>query len=159
MQWREIRQSGEVLDRIGEIWAAEEKLPLWFRNASKAWTAAEEDFGQFVRSCSEAWGLFDGAGELCVVIYIEGPVAPAINIHLSVLRKVPARELLGQLAALRNATFRRGVRSIRGWVLGKNRSLKGLLTASGFTDTELRLDHGESHGRTLRWHLMEARRG
>jgi hypothetical protein len=160
MEWRELRKSGEIFDHLPRIFEAEEGMPRWFRSASSVWTRDRESFRGFVEDCSEAWGLFDlQVGTMSAVVYFEAQDRPdVLSIHLSVIGKIAPSDFIEQTAILRNMAYRRGVRRIQGWVLGKNRSLRALLAAIGFLDTDLRMDRGESHGRVLRWHLLEARR-
>lgn len=150
--WKEIKSTGEVYDRIPEIWSYEETLPRFFRASSKVWTPTEEGFRGFVESCSAVWACDLERGSFYV--YIEDD-DPGILIHLSVTFRPTCDEFLTAMTDLRDRLLRGGVKHIRGWMLKKNRPLAALVARLGFRDTGLAADHGSSHGRLLRWSMIE----
>lgn len=152
MMWREIKSTGEVYGRIPEIWAYEETLPRFFRASSKVWTPDEDGFRSFVDSCSAVWARDLDKGSFYVYVEDDGP---GILIHLSVTLRPTCDEFISAMAELRDHFLSTGVKRIRGWMLKKNRPLAALTARLGFRETGLAADHGVSHGRLLRWGLIE----
>ncbi|HEY8560518.1 MAG TPA: hypothetical protein VIL74_09085 [Pyrinomonadaceae bacterium] len=160
MIWREIRQTDEYLEHVAEIWRKERRLPRWFRNASSTWTRDEREFKAFCDDCAEIFALFDDRGRLVACVYVEAETSPGVlSIHLSIVEKIPPEMFVEKAGELRGMLLRRGARSIRGWILGKNRALARLMFEIGFRDTGVSMRHGASHGAVLRWNLFELRRG
>lgn len=157
MNWTELRKNDEILNRTEEIWKIEEKFPKVFRDASKLPTLA--DFHEFVEKCELVFGLFDKQ-RLCACVYVEERATPReLLIHLSILEKMEPEHFIKEAADLRDWLLKRGVRTIRGWILQKNRSLAKILNQIGFIDTQLIMRSGMSHGRVLKWTMVELRRG
>lgn len=159
MEWKEIRKSGEIFERLPDIWQAEKEMPRWFRDANDVWTPALENYIEFVEGHQEIYGLFDG-DVLHLCIHFERQVKPSeAVIHLSVLKKVKPSVFVLKCSELRNAQFRQGVTTIRAWVQQKNLALCKLLSQIGFSATGLILDCGQSHGQVLRWSMVEVKTG
>lgn len=158
MTWREIKKSGEVERYISEIWAYESRLPKWYQAARKVWTATEESFAEFVMSCWEVHGWFDG-DKLLALIYFERASETNLLIHLSVIHPIDLDRFASACAELRDRQFSRGFKTIRGWVLRKNRTLMRMLYGIGFRELGLRTDRGVDRGRVFRWELLEAAAG
>jgi hypothetical protein len=158
MNWKEIRRSGEIFEHLPEIWRREQELPLWFRNSSSVWTPALPEMASFVDECQAVFALFNDAGHLTACVYVEKQrEAHAMTIHLSIIERMKPSIFVAEAAKLRDALFHQGIKSIRGWCLRKNFALGQILAAIGFKPTEFVLDHGESHGRVMRWSLVEIR--
>lgn len=152
MRWREIKSTGEIYERIPQIWAYEEGLPRFFRASSKAWTPDENSFRDFVDSCSAVWACDLEKGTLYIYAEDDGQ---GILIHLSVTFRPTCDEFVSAMTELRDHLLSTGVRRIRGWMLKKNRPLAALTARLGFRETGLAADYGVSHGRLLRWELIE----
>lgn len=159
MEWREIGQSGEFAAyHAASAFAAETTASRWFRAASSIWTPTLESFESFANDQGEIFGLFDN-GELRLCVYVENGKDPEhLTIHLSVLAKISQDDFVKQCSILRDRLFHRGVKTVRGWMCTKNRPLLTLMQRLGFFSTGLKMDQGVSHGRVLRWELMEVAR-
>lgn len=155
MEWRELKRNGSFLRYLPEIWDAQLKMPSWFQASSFLWTPAFPVFVEWACDFNEIWGLFDG-DDLAMVIYIElqnnGRVAV---IHLDVTKRLPSETFIAEASKLRNMLFRRQVKYIRGWALAKNFALRRLMRGIGFRSADFYMDRGSSHGRVLRWALLE----
>lgn len=157
MIWKEIRKSNEIFNYVPLIWRTEQNMPRWWKDASKVWQSTIDGFRSFVEECDEVYGLFDGE-KLMMCVYFEATGEDRM-IHLSVLNKIKPSDFIEKCSELRNTMFRSGVKHIRGWIVAKNFGLCRLLAGIGFTETGLLMDKGESHGRTLRWMMVEVYRG
>ena len=157
--WKEIRQRDEYLETVAEVWRREQSLPKWFRAASSVWSRDMDEFLAFCDDCAEIWALMEGE-KLTALVYVEKQSAPHVmNIHLSIIEKIEPAVFIEKAGELRNIFLRRGVRSIRGWILGKNFALARLLCGIGVCKYPVKLKHGESHGQILTWNMYELRRG
>lgn len=158
MIWKEIRRSGEIFEHLPEIWRREQELPLWFRNSSSVWTPALPEMTAFVDDCELAYALFNDEGRLMACVYVEKQrEAYAMTIHLSIIERMKPSIFVAEAGKLRDMLFHQGVKSIRGWIFQKNLGLCKILAAIGFKPTEFVMDHGASHGRVMRWSLVEIR--
>jgi hypothetical protein len=154
MEWVELGQDNRIVSHLPEIWQREQAAPRWFQAASLVWTADFAEFEAWVLDCAEVYGLFDNENNLVAVVYVEAQTSPfMMTVHLSVLER--SNDLIKPLKRLRDSFLRRGVKRIRGWVMMKNLPLLALLKEIGFLPCELFLDCGSSHGKILRWQLME----
>jgi len=160
MTWRELRKTDEYLRYISDIWEYEQNLPAWYKVASSVWTRDLEEFTGFAKNCQEIFALFDETGDLIVCVYIERQNLPhIINIHLSILGKIPPAIFVAESEKLRNILLRRGVTNIRGWILNKNFALRKMMSEIGFIKTSLRMKFGSYRNQVLCWNLYELRRG
>lgn len=149
--WRELRKTDEIFSFAEIIWQKENSLPNWFKNANKIWNENFEEFEEFLRDCGEIYGLFF-ENKLCLIVYVEKQFSPdRMNIHLSVIEKIPMKNFIRESETLRTLFLRRGVKKISGWVLKKNIALCALLLKIGFFETGLEMKHGVSHGKVLKW--------
>ena len=137
------------------IWNAEELAPGWYIAGSHVWTPDFEAFESFLHNCGEIYGLFDSDG-LAAVLYLEFTAPDAVNIHISVLRKIDRDELINFLVEMKERKAREGVKFMQGWVLEKNRGMMAIAEAVGFRRTGARMDFGEYNGRVLRWNQVRA---
>ena len=137
MHWKELRKDESIFEYLPVIWAKEQSLPKWFRDASKTWTADEGSLHRFVESCSEVWGMFDGE-ELMFLIYFEGDMIRP-EIHLSVLNMPSTTVFVAKCIELRNQKLHEGTKRIRCWLLTRNHALCRLMEAVGFERTGLKL--------------------
>lgn len=134
-------------------------MPKWYKDADRLWTPDFAAFTKWTGACQDIYGLFDG-DKLVSCLYIEKQDAPhIIVIHMSMVVKIAAAVFVAKYSELRDQEFHRGVRIIRGWTLKRNFALVSLMTACGFRPSGLRMDYGSSHGRVMRWDLLEAVRG
>lgn len=150
-----MKSTGEVYERLPEIWQHERTLPQWFADASGVWRDSLQDEVGFIDACEKVWGLFDGARLMLCVYFEKEEPGRQVEIHLSVLHKIRPSKFIKMTAQLRDTLFHSGVKIVRGWVLTKNTSLCRLLAEVGFRDTGLRMDKGMSRGRALSWRLAE----
>jgi hypothetical protein len=137
-----------------EIWNIECAGPKWFREANAVWTAKFSDFEAFYNRC-EVWGLFDAdvpARGLLAVVYLEFANPTAVNIHVSVLSKLPIDEVVRFFVSLtRHKTEAEGVRSKEAWILKGNRFLLDIARRSNYHPSGLVMDYGAARGKVLRW--------
>ncbi|HNU06148.1 MAG TPA: hypothetical protein PKO33_00180 [Pyrinomonadaceae bacterium] len=158
MNWRDIRPDNEVLEHAERIWRVESSFPSWFRSANLLWNADLDEFRAFLLDCAEIFALFDNAGRICALVYVESGGDPRrLTIHLSILERIPAAEFVAEAARLRSLLLRRGVTVIRGWIVRKNWILARILLGLGFLETDLTMTYGFAHGQGIRWKLFELR--
>jgi hypothetical protein len=156
MIWRDITgEIDEYIDTIDEYEA--NGVPRWFRDSTLVWTQCPNK-RMLVPKCQEIYGFFEDG--LKAVVYVEKQASPVeMMLHFSVLGALDPAEFVHAASELRNTFLDRGVRHIRGWILKRNFALLNIMALIGFSRTGLKLDHGTSHGRVLRWELLEVRRG
>lgn len=117
------------------IWDAEQKAPQFFRDASAVWHPTFADFEAFWQKC-EIYGLFDVSGKIADVllacIYIEHIAPFAINVHISVIDKLPEADLVRFFVSVKNKKIIEGVTEITGWILKQNKGMRRTGEAAGF---------------------------
>jgi hypothetical protein len=158
MKWVELRKNGQFLRYLPEIWEREMIMPKWFQVTSWMWTKGFESFVVFACNMQEIYGLFDDNGKCSAFIYVEQQeISQQMVIHCSVIEKLDHCILINQCAALRDQFFHRGIRSVRGWTLRKNKSLEPIMKGVGMEPTGLTFDQGEYRGKVLSWDLWQVR--
>lgn len=159
MHWEEMRKDGRIYEYLPSIWERESKLPKWWHDAMMLKNGVRSMVDFFDR-CREVQGLFGDDGKLKVCVAFENRAEPYLEfIHFSVIDPNEADKWLPKMIELRDEVMSRGITSVRCWPLKRNRAVIDILSAIGFRMTGLFKDEGESHGRPLRWVLMEARAG
>lgn len=134
----------------GTIFLAELKAPQWFKDASAVWHPDIGSFMDFWRGCGEIWGLFQG-DDLAACVYLEFLSPVQVNIHISVLAKVPEKDMIRFFVSLKDQKARDGIEIMTGWLLDRNRGLRRIATEAGFLPTGLVMDYGQSKGKVLKW--------
>jgi hypothetical protein len=152
LHYREIRDEEGYAD---QVWKAEESAPRWFRDAAHVWTPDFDRFIAFWRNCGEIYGLFDD-DRLLAMVYIEYRTLLVVNIHVSVIAKVPEGELERFFVSLMRKKAQEGVQVMTGWVLAKNRGLLRVARNAGFKPNGLKMTFGASNGRALEWIQVRA---
>lgn len=149
LTYRDIKNE---TDRAAEIWQAEQNLPRWFRDASRAWTPDFESFEKFWSECTEIYGLFRAERLLaCVYLEIDGS---SVNIHVSVIEKTDESDLVRFFKSLVTKKRLEHIIHMRAWILAKNRFLLKIAREVGFVETGLKMRFGSSNGRVLSWHQV-----
>ena len=131
------------------IWDAEQKAPQFFRDASAVWHKTFADFEAFWQRC-EIYGLSDD-DRLLSVIYIEHIGPFAINVHISVVDKVPEVDLVRFFVSVKNKKAIEGITEITGWILKQNKGMRRTGEAAGFAFNGCRMIYGVSKNRPLVW--------
>lgn len=135
------------------IWHIERQGPLWFREASSVWTPTLQSFLEFYSGC-EVWGLFDSErdGDLLAVVYLEFLNECDVNIHISVLEKLPIDEIVRFFTSLtRHKTEAEGVRGKQAWILRHNRFLLDIAKRSNYHPSGLEMTYGSARGKSFEW--------
>lgn len=132
------------------IWRTERSAPEWFRDSQAVWTPTYRSFVGFWKDCREIWGLFDDE-KLAAVVYLGFYDERSVNIHISVLTKLPEEEIVRFFSSLTRHKDEQGVVNRTAWILAKNRFLLRIAQMSGYRSTGLKLDYGAARGRVLRW--------
>lgn len=148
------------LDLRKLIWEREQAAPEWFKAASSVWHPTFESYCEFWDAC-EVYGLFrlrtTDNGQRTIeekflaCVYIEYLAERDINVHISVVEKCEERELVKFFRSLANHKAERGVVSITGWILAKNRPMRRVGEKAGFLPTGLVMSYGEHKDRVLEW--------
>jgi hypothetical protein len=136
------------------IWNREQKAPQFFRDASAVWHPTFADFEAFWQRC-EIYGLFDVSGKIADVllacIYIEHLDPFAINVHISVVDKVPEADLVRFFVSVKNKKAIEGITEITGWILKQNKGMRRTGEAAGFRQNGVTMIYGVSKNRPLVW--------
>lgn len=148
MKYRQIQSEPHFAETI---WQLEETFPQVFRDASKAWTPTYESFLIFWQNCGEIWGLFDDANNLLAVVYLEFHTDFAVNIHVSVLKRVDSNLIVRFFQSLTRQKYIDGVTDFRAWILEKNRALVKIAHETNYHQTGLKMRFGQSRGKVLNW--------
>lgn len=145
----------EAEPRFAEyVWNAEQRMPEWFKAASRAWTPTLVSFVEFWKGCDNIFGLFpdDRPDELLAVIYVETLEVPeAINVHVSVLSEVPHAEIGRFFRSVKALKSAQGVRRMHGWPPRRGKGLLTIAQAAGFEETGLKRLYGNYRGKVLEW--------
>jgi hypothetical protein len=148
MKWRYVKNSEIALLR--EVYDWEKAFPTFYKDANVYWRPTFEEAREFYSKCI-LYGLFEEQ-ELVGLIYLEQFGSEHLNANLDLKRgKKIDPEIIEQV---RDAQFRRGIKTAQVWVLKRNKPLKKVLEAAGFDETGLTMRQGSSHGRTLHWSQM-----
>jgi len=131
MEWREIKNTGEIIDLLPKIWQSEMNKPDWYCNSIKVWTPTFNDYEKWISKLDFAYGLFNNQ-DCKLIVYVEERAKNVCHIHLSVLKKIRPSEFVKQTRILRDMQLRKGSVAIRGWVLSKNFALIKLLRKVNF---------------------------
>lgn len=137
-----------------EVWNAERDVPRWLKRSSDLWTPTFEAFYGLWKRC-EKYGLYDNES-LAAVVYLELLTDKMLNIHISVIRKVPERDLIRFFESLKVEKAQDGYEIMMGWLLEQNRPMMRVAKKSGFEKTGLVRIEGSIGGRACRWAQMRA---
>lgn len=133
------------------IWQREQKAPQFFRDASAVWHKTFADFEAFWQKC-EIYGLFETDDDrLLSVIYIEHIAPFAINVHISVVDKLPEADLVRFFVSAKNKKAIEGITEITGWILKQNKGMRRTGEAAGFRPNGATMIYGVSKNRPLVW--------
>ncbi len=132
------------------IWDREQAGPQWWRDASRTWTPTFESFKQLWADCREIYGLFDDE-RLLAVIYIAYLGPASINVHISVIDKLPEADLVRFFVSVKNKKVIEGITEITGWILKQNKGMRRTGEAAGFAFNGCRMIYGVSKNRPLVW--------
>jgi hypothetical protein len=154
LTYRPIQNNLEFAETV---WQFEESLPEWWREHNHAWTPDYESYLKFWKEdCREIYGLFRG-DTLLSCIYIEFLTDISTNVHISVISKdVSENDLVRFFISVKQHKINEGVRYIEGWIAARNKRMLELGEAAGFRPTGLKMDYGQSRGKSLRWIQVRA---
>lgn len=139
-----------------QIWKVEQGFPEWYRDASRAWHANFDEFLSFWRTnCNEIDGLFDD-DILVAAVYLEFLSGIQLNIHVSVLTRVPEPDLVRWFESLKRQKAIDGFTVMTGWLMERNRGMLRVAAKAGFDPTGCTMDYGQSRGKILRWIQVRA---
>ena len=158
MEIKELRLSGEIFEWTKRIWDAERQMPQWYKDATDAWLSCFDDFEAFVTRCVAIYGIFDGERLAGCIYFEEATEDGVLLVHLSVLERDDMDAFVDACIRIRDTVLHQGIRSIRGWVVERNKSLISMLSRIGFAPVGFFMDHGVSHGRLIRWTMIEVGR-
>lgn len=139
------------------IWDIERTYPQWWKDADAVWCPTFESFMDFWNGAYEIFGLFDGE-DLAAAVYLELESDTAINIHISIIKKLPDAAIVRFFRSLSLHKASVGIVTQTGYLLDKNRQLLAICADAGYHQTGLAMKYGSSRGRVLRWLQVSNRR-
>jgi hypothetical protein len=131
------------------VWDIESTLPRWFTDCRQTWTPDFASYLEWWRRCREIYGLFEGEDLLAAVMLEYLPAD--VNLHVSVLVRIPESQIIRFFASVKRQKWQDGVKISTCWAYEKNRKLIRIAEAVGYRRTGLRCDQGSARGRVQRW--------